>query len=71
VLNISKSLLLGGIFLAIGLALLTYFLALQIVIRYRVREPKKRKERRQAGKFKVMMARKKKKVEETINKLLG
>lgn len=34
-LNISKSLLVGGIFLAIGLATLTYFLALQIIIRYR------------------------------------
>ncbi|HDZ49959.1 MAG TPA: DUF2062 domain-containing protein, partial [Candidatus Aerophobetes bacterium] len=34
-LNISKSLLVGSIFLAIGLATLTYFLALQIIIRYR------------------------------------
>ena len=34
-LNISKSLLVGGIFLAIALALLTYFLVLQIIIRYR------------------------------------
>ncbi len=38
-LNISKSLLVGGIFLAIGLALLTYFLTLQIVVKYRARHP--------------------------------
>jgi len=36
-LNISKSLLVGSIFLAIGLTLLTYSLVLQIVIRYRAR----------------------------------
>ena len=34
-LNISKSLLVRSIFLAIGLALLTYFLVLQIIITYR------------------------------------
>jgi len=70
-LKLAKSLLVGGSVLAIGIALLTYFLALQIIIRYRVREPKKGKERRQAGKFKVLMARIKKKVEEITNKLLG
>ena len=35
--NISKSLLVGNLILAIGLALLTYFLVLQIIVRYRVR----------------------------------
>jgi len=34
-LSVGKSLLVGSIFLAIGLALLTYFLVLQIIIRYR------------------------------------
>ena len=34
-LNLSKSLLVGNFLLAIGLALLTYFLVLQIIIRYR------------------------------------
>jgi len=34
-LNLSKSLLVGSIFLAIGSAILTYFLVLQIVIKYR------------------------------------
>lgn len=34
-LSVGKSLLVGSIFLAIGLATLTYFLALQIIIRYR------------------------------------
>lgn len=38
-LNVSKSLLVGSIFLAIGLTLLTYFLTLQIVIKYRARHP--------------------------------
>jgi len=36
-LNISKSLLVGNFLLAIGLALLIYFLVLQIIIRYRAR----------------------------------
>ena len=36
-LSVGKSLLVGSIFLAIGLALLTYFLVLQIIIRYRAR----------------------------------
>ena len=36
-LSLSKSLLTGSIFLAIGLAILTYFLVLQIIVRYRAR----------------------------------
>jgi len=36
-LSLSKSLLVGSIFLAIGLAILTYFLVLQIIVRYRAR----------------------------------
>ncbi len=36
-LSISKSLLVGSIFLAIGLTLITYFLTLQIMLKYRFR----------------------------------
>jgi len=40
-LSVGKSLLVGSIFLAAGLALLTYFVVLQIIIRHRAHHPTK------------------------------